>query len=268
MKKSGGSHQKSALESRLGAWDDVASQAVTWTGRRSGNWLLYTTAVGSALAMATDAGAQIIHYGGTPPAVTLNAGQGYTNTAPVFHVGTNRFNLAGADFTSFGVVGLLAFGKVGMLVNSFNSGVRKLSSNAAISSRAGRFAGSFHPVKLVNGSYQLGAFNVAQPGFAGIEFNTGAQPTSATSNNPTKIHYGWIELAYGGSPDPTSITAIDWAYNSVAGQAIAAGEISEPVNTATPEPGTAALSLLAMGAAGVLAWRRNKAALNTVQETV
>jgi hypothetical protein len=156
-----------------------------------------------------------------------------------------------------------------MLVN-LSSAVQRLSSNAAISSKAGRFAGSFgtfHRVKLVNGSYQLGAFNLAQPGFAGIEFDTGALPSSASSNNPAKFHYGWIELEYDGIPDPTSITAIDWAYNSVVGQAITAGETSEPsdpVNTTTPEPGTAALSLLAMGAAGVLAWRRKKAALNAV----
>lgn len=261
MKKSGGSHQKLALESRLGGWDDIASQAVSRTGSRSRNWLLYTTAVGSALAMATDAGAQIIHPGGTP--LTLPAGQGGTNSAPLFSVGGNRFNLAGADFTSFGVVGLEAFGKVGVLVN-LSSGVQKLSSNAVISSKAGRFAGSFHPLKLVNGSYSRGSFSAGQPRFAGIEFNTGAQPTSSSANNPTKIHYGWVELVYEGIPDPTSIKAIDLAYNSVAGQAICAGDGTACLQeTGTPEPGTAALALLALGAAGVLAWRRKKAALNT-----
>jgi hypothetical protein len=208
--------------------------------------------------MATDAGAQIIHYSGAPPALTLPAGQFGTNSANIFSVGGNRFNLAGVDFTSFGEVDLGAFGKAGMLVN-LSSGVQKLSSNAAISSKAGRFSGGFHAVKLVNGSYQLGTFNVSQPRFAGIEFNTGGRGTSYSTKQP-EIHYGWIELAYDGIPDPTSITAIDWAYDLTPNQAIAAGYtgVQDPP---TPEPGTAALSLLAMGAAGVVAWRRRKAAL-------
>jgi PEP-CTERM motif len=262
MKISAREQRKSALQSRLETWDNAASQAVTRTGRKSLNWLVYTTAVGSALAMATDAGAQIVSYGGTPPAATLTAPPGGTGTAHILSVKGDVFNLAAADFTSLGIVGLEAFGKVGMLVN-LSSGVQKLSSKAVISSKAGRFGSSFHRVKLVNGSYQLGSFNASQPRFAGIEFDTGARPSSSSVNNPVKIHYGWIEVEFSGSPDPNSITAINWAYNSVAGQAIAAGETSAPVST-TPEPGTAALSLLAMGAAGVLAWRRKKAALNTV----
>lgn len=251
------SHKKSSLKLRLGAWDDIATQPVGQAAQRGRNWLLYTTAVGSALAMATDAGAQIIHYGGTPPAATLNAGQGYTNSAPIFSVGGNRFNLAGADFTSFGAVGLDAFGKVGMLVNS-SSGVQKLSSNAAISSKAGRFVAGPHIVKEGNSTFAYGAFNVSEPRFAGIEFNTGGF-SSSQSTNSKEIHYGWIKLVYNGIPDPTSITAIDWAYDMTPNEAITAGETS--VQT-TPEPGTAALSLLAMGAAGILAWRRRRAALS------
>jgi hypothetical protein len=261
MRTSARSHQKSSLQLRLRAWDDVASQAVSRrTDRGSRNWLLYTTAVGSALAMATDAGAQIIDYGGTLPAVTLNAGQGYPKYGSIFTVaGKVAFDLAGVDFASGGIVVLEAFGKVGMLVNA-SSGVQKLAFGATISAGAGTFVAGPHAVKSVSGPLTYGTFSASQPRFAGIKFNTGANTSSATINDPTKIHYGWIELVYDGTPDPTSITAIDWAYNEAAGQEITAGEITAG-ETGAPEPGTAALSLLAMGAAGVLAWRRRKAAL-------
>jgi LPXTG-motif cell wall-anchored protein len=47
---------------------------------------------------------------------------------------------------------------------------------------------------------------------------------------------------------------LEFAYNSVQFQGI-----TTPA-TATPEPGEAALGLLASGAAGLLAWRRRRAA--------
>ncbi len=262
MKTSGGSRQKSALQARLRAWDDAASQAVTRTGRKSRNWLLYTTAVGSALAMATDAGAQIVQYSGTPPAASLNVPAASFPGFDPFSVGPAVFSLAGNHRSgSFGAVGLAASVKAGLLTNGSNS-VRKLSSGAKISSH-GLLAGGLHTVKVATVfGLQFGSFSSGVPGFAGIEFNTGANPASASINNPTKIHYGWVELEFGGSPFPTSIEAISWAYNSVVGAPIMAGQTS--ADTTTPEPGTAALSLLALGAAGVLAWRRKKAALNTV----
>jgi hypothetical protein len=258
MKKSGGAVKKTTLQSRLGAWDEAASQAVTRTGSKSRNWLIYTTAVGSALAMATDAGAGIVQYAGGPVAASLNAGL-FGPSYLKFPIGGAKFELAGVIFpSSFGNV---AFGggsgNAGVMVNS-TLGVRNLASGAKISSQ-GHFKGGLHTVKYAGAFGQYGSFAAGVPGFAGIEFNT------ANSSSPAKIHFGWVKLEFGGIPFPNSIEVISWAYNTVAGQAIAAGQTSaaEPPPT-TPEPGTAALSLLAMGAAGVLAWRRKKSALNTV----
>jgi hypothetical protein len=251
------SDQKSLLQLRLGAWDGIATQPGGRTDRRSRNWLLYTTAVGSALAMTTDAGAQIIYHSGSP--VTLKAPLlGGTSSAPI-PIGPG-FDLQAALFTSFGFVGLAGHGNAKMLLSG--SVVRRLSSGAKISGGSSAFGPGQHYVKAANtsGGFQTGAFAASQPGFAGIEFNTGGRGTSYFPALP-ELHYGWIRLVYDGIPLSGSITAIDWAYDLTPNEAVTAGQTTSVQTDPTPEPGTAALSLLAMGAAGILAWRRRKSAL-------
>jgi hypothetical protein len=91
----------------------------------------------------------------------------------------------------------------------------------------------------------LGRFATGKTGFAGFYFNNGV----------SGLDFGWLRLKVS---DPnsvgyfTEIQALDWAYNDVAFAPIAAAE--------GPEPGTAALALLASGAAGLLAWRRRRKA--------
>jgi hypothetical protein len=51
-----------------------------------------------------------------------------------------------------------------------------------------------------------------------------------------------------------NLEAVDWAYNN-AGGGISADQ-GDP--NAVPEPGSKALALLALGSAGVLAWRRRR----------
>lgn len=68
---------------------------------------------------------------------------------------------------------------------------------------------------------------------------------------------GWIDIKVSdrnndGYPDEAQV--IGWAYNNVSGGAIDAGQ-----KVATPEPNSAALGLLGLGAAGLLAWRRRRA---------
>ena len=70
---------------------------------------------------------------------------------------------------------------------------------------------------------------------------------------------GWMKLKMSDTTVagvPSSIKMISWAYNSVSGQTILAGQTS---NAAVPEPGTMAMGLLASGAAGLVALRRAKA---------
>lgn len=74
------------------------------------------------------------------------------------------------------------------------------------------------------------------PGFLGVRFDISGQ-----------THYGWVRV--GVTFQSTSFRIVDWAYNTTSGEAIRAGE---PI----PEPST--LSLMALGAAGLLALRRRK----------
>ncbi|HEX4133616.1 MAG TPA: PEP-CTERM sorting domain-containing protein [Bryobacteraceae bacterium] len=63
-----------------------------------------------------------------------------------------------------------------------------------------------------------------------------------------------MQYTVGSDGLVNSLTAIDWAYQTD-GSAILAGDTGIP---STPEPSTAALALLAMGAAGVAALRRRR----------
>jgi hypothetical protein len=109
-----------------------------------------------------------------------------------------------------------------------------------ISAGAGNFTSGFALLRSVTsfgGVY--GRWNASENAFAGVRFQIGGAD-----------HFAWIRLHVGDTDGiPSSLTAIDWAYESEAGQGIKAGEI--------PEPST--LALLATGAAGLLAWRRRRA---------
>jgi hypothetical protein len=101
------------------------------------------------------------------------------------------------------------------------------------------FEGLIHTRNATGGV--RGEWSSGVPGFAGFETGGG--------------DFGWIELEWTGTPAgyPAMLEALGWGINTVPGEPIYAGE------TAAPEPGTVALSLLALGAAGILAWRKRRA---------
>lgn len=76
------------------------------------------------------------------------------------------------------------------------------------------------------------------------------------SNSAGDLGWMHIQVTIDGSGFPTALEVIGLAYNDVAGAPIAAGQTTE--TTATPEPSTAALGLLALGAAGILALRKRR----------
>ena len=82
--------------------------------------------------------------------------------------------------------------------------------------------------------YDMVGFVAGQDGYIGFRFNT-----------PGGFEYGWATI----NIDPTKqrVTIKDWVYNDTP---------NAPVHV--PEPSTAALTLLGLGAAGVRAWRARK----------
>ena len=81
-----------------------------------------------------------------------------------------------------------------------------------------------------------GQWGAIGDGFIGIRFNTGAG-----------TQYGWIRLHMDSGQPLNQYTLIDYAYGDP-GDLITAGQI--------PEPGS--LGLLALGATGLLAWRKRR----------
>jgi len=97
------------------------------------------------------------------------------------------------------------------------------------------------------GTRSSGFWQTGVPGFVGFRFST------ATSH---QVDYGWAEVEFNvdGNGLPNSVSLLALAYDS-SGAAIAAGDTGI---SSTPEPGTAGLMLLALGAVGVTVLRGRK----------
>jgi hypothetical protein len=214
------------------------------------HWSAYAAATGAALALSTNADAEIYFSG----PVDLIVSAGSTKALPlhtagsaelrVLHINsiaaqeqdwsvrffTGRGRGNGMRFLgSGGYMRQYAFGQAigGQVTNPGT--VRKVvgpSSGAATSTR-----GAFGPGPV--------------DGFVGVKLSGD--------------RLGWIQIKVtpnsGGYPDQVEV--IDFAYNETGGGPIDAGQTSDNTS-ATPEPGMAALGLLASGAVGLLALRRNR----------
>jgi hypothetical protein len=240
-----------SLQTKLDAYKALSSDDRTTDKGRQRSWALYATAAGSGLALVTAAEAGIMYSG----IQNVTAAPG-TNAESAIHInigGGNPFVIdarrgTGA-FSTLGDASLRAVAGGGMVMKNVSSQLLRLASGAKISSHAGSFRtrGNLQYKKHSTFSNQQnGTWPQGQQGFAGVEFTQGGQD-----------HFGWIRLSWNGdnSGFPTSLTAIDWAYNDVAGASILAGQ---ETSGAVPEPNSAVLALLGTGCAGVLAWRRRK----------
>ena len=208
------------------------------------NWKSYAAAAGATLAMSTNVQAGTITTG------TIDL----TVQAVGIH-GVSNFDL----FTIAGVsVAAHAFknGTQGFVdVNSVTSSKRlkfavgpyevakKYASGAAID-----FVGSsLHALIQVHNAYfgVQGSFGPGDvEGFIGFKDPAG--------------QFGWmrVEVSDTGSPSyPNELTVLDYAYDNTPGEAIDAGDTG---TSATPEPDSVALGLLALGASGILSWRRRR----------
>jgi MYXO-CTERM domain-containing protein len=225
-----------------------------------GNWGAYAAAAGGALAMSTNASASIISstldltvsitpgphrasfsVGGVGVGFSVRTG-GRTSvpqrygSAALFGRGTSSggpsSNLPHLNFKGIGGP---------YTAKRYMTGQSILAGGAADSFAIVLHKSTNFGVLGVNkGSFGPGASN----GFVGF------------SNAAGDLGWLHIHVTADGDGFATQVEVISWAYNDVAGAPIAAGQTTEAA--ATPEPGTAALGLLALGAAGILALRKRR----------
>jgi hypothetical protein len=218
-------------------------------------WATYATAgAASALGCAATAHATIIYSGPINHNFRAPLSQSITGNFPLAQPGESIV-LAQLRFPGPGVV----------------SGSARFSLNAMSGAAAGFFAprfARFYASKLtagqsigaapfVNQSARLAvppldccgygyAAQWQQPGtgFVGFRFNDGSG-----------IQYGWARINMDGADAGNTFTLIDYAFAGP-GEKIRAGQTTESV----PESG-GSLGLLALGCAGVLAWRARRSAV-------
>jgi hypothetical protein len=111
-----------------------------------------------------------------------------------------------------------------------NGFIPKLLSGAFAGFTSGSFLGTALEVRSSSGAHS-GAWSSGDTGYVGL------------LSSPSGFHYGWAQVSITGY----DATLIRFAYDTTAGGA----------PSVTPEPSS--MALLALGAAGVLAYRRKRA---------
>jgi hypothetical protein len=240
--------------------------------RSAEKWPVYAAVTGAALAMSSGASASIIYSGvinNTAAASAPSSGQSrYAEASVQLKNGTGgllsrSFFLVNARrqfLNSRAGLAAIFGGSVRFLANSFS--LKQLSSGAVISAGAANSCGCTAFIPGTHGVAERGIYTSGgqtypihygwsrTKAFAGFSFNP--------SSTGGKTDYGWVRLQFVVGQDGAldSITAIDWAYQDD-GSAILAGDTGV---SGAPEPSTAALTFLALGAAGVEALRRRRRA--------
>jgi len=162
-------------------------------------------------------------------------------TVPWSFEGGNQFNFSNRQWVDvFGIASSLR-----LRAATGNGFLRGPLAKGAEIGPGGVFTGASSMAYVRRTSFGFMVYRglwVNESGYLGFEFT-----------DSTGLHFGWAYL----SLDPHATTGVlsEFAYDTIPGQAIEAGQ------TSTPEPGT--LGLLALGALGLGLWRRK--ALPTTQ---
>jgi hypothetical protein len=205
-------------------------------------WLAYAAAgAATSLGGAPSAEAEI-HYSGV-----INRHfhyEGGSRQFPIYHSARLRF--AFYTYSWFFSV------KDAMVSNNFcgstsRHGAKYVSRlhEGAVISNCPFLPGSGNQALLLN-SYGFGQFAKGGIGFIGFRFNNGAG-----------VQYGWARLRSKGGGGTSDFMLVDYAWADP-GESITAGQTGSNDTRADTVPDQGSLGLLALGSAGLIAWRKRR----------
>jgi PEP-CTERM motif-containing protein len=210
-------------------------------------WLAYATAGAATAVAGVNSSEAAIHYSGVinqvfnaPATNTVHATFALSNAAVLRFVHTRAsaghpsshgaalFRIEGAALSNM-FVGTAA---------GFDRYPFRLASNVILNTTTpfNAMQGSSFAELAFHGGQTNDHWLEAGTAFIGFRFNSGSG-----------MQFGWARLTMDGAPG-NSFTLVDYGWGD-AGTQIATGQV--------PEPGS--LALLAIGAAGLVAWRRQRA---------
>jgi hypothetical protein len=213
------------------------------TSLSTSRWAAYATA-GAATAIAgVNSAEAAIHYSGVLN-VPVPTGEGTPDNFALDNGAQIRFaNIFTTSSRGIALFRIEGAAVSNMFVGSATGNFRYPSNLAAGANiAAGPFAAmnaNFFATLAYGNGFVHSKFLAAGTGFIGFRFNGGSG-----------IEYGWARVTMDGASG-NGFTVVDYAWGDV-GTAITAGQ-----TTAVPEP--ASLGLLAVGATGLLLWRKRRA---------
>jgi PEP-CTERM motif len=227
-----------------------SSKAGAWKSNLT-NWGVYAAAASASLAVATNADASIIYTTLNVTATINSNGNRDTRQSRTFDLAGDLevIHLTNSAAAQTHYANRPRFAAAGLARDSISLPPLKFFANGqfakkyALSATIAGGHSTINPELILRNSKGRvsGSFDPNSTGFAGFKTQSG--------------DLGWLKVIvadrnHDGFVD--QVTLVDYAYNSVSGTSIKAGD------TGLPEPGTTSLALLAAGATGILALRQRR----------